>query len=665
MIANEESELNRTLSGFWYWVLVGVALVVIALGLNHIYNFRFFMDVSLLEPSYLYLLVGLLLGTAFIAFPANAKAAHKVQWYDVALAVFAMASCSFFAFYAPNILAQGWEFKAPMWAVGLALALIAMLLEAVRRTIGLTFTIVVIISATYPMWAGLEFLPIKGFFLSWEDTVRFHMFSIQSIFGVTTQVVGSLLIGFIVFGITLYSTGAGTFFVNVAMALMGNVRGGTAKVAIVASGLFGMMSGSAVSNVLSTGTITIPAMKRTGFSPSMAAAIEANAASHGAMTPPVMGATAFIMASLLQIPYVTIAVAAAVPAFLFYYGMFCQIDGYSARNGLRGLPREELPSLVKTLKEGWIYIFAIAELIALLLWLHLEAHAPWYTALTLLVLSNLRPETRWKWQQVAEYFYTIGRLLSALVPLLAAVGMLVGALYVTGTAGSLTSDLVHLAGNNVAVLLVLGSLASFILGTGLPGTAAYIFLAIMMAPVLIQQGLNPLAVHLFLLYWANLADVTPPTAVSVVAASAVANSPIMRTMWEATRVAAIKYVEPFMFVIAPARILQTDNPVEFLSIFVTALIGIALVGYAMQGYLPWVGCLRSSKTLWAMQGVLILGGFCIAYPDALITAIGVAVSAPIYGFLWFARKRNWDTFVIDMPAMFVAPALPTPVARPG
>ncbi|MSQ10578.1 MAG: TRAP transporter fused permease subunit [Dehalococcoidia bacterium] len=640
MLSSEESGLYRPIQGVWYGIIIVLTLIGVGLGLNHIFNLRFFLNIPLLEPSYLYMLLGLFLGSSFLIYPAFERHARSVQWYDVVLASVTIGLCSTFAFKAPDILAEGWEYTAPTVAVIGAAVLVALVLEATRRVTGLFFTGIVIVLGSYPLWAGLEFLPIKGFFLPWDDTIRFHVFSIQSIFGLAAQVVGGLLIGFIVFGVTLFFTGAGTFFVNITMSMLGHVRGGTAKVAIAASGLFGMMSGSSVSNVLSTGTITIPAMKRTGFSATVAAAIEANASSHGSITPPVMGATAFIMAALLQIPYSDVALAAAVPAFLFYYGMFCQIDGYAARARLRGLPKEELPLLWETLKDGWIYLFAITLLIFLMIVLKHEATAPWYTAAVLILLANLKKEKRWGKKQWGDYVLNVARLLTALVPLLGGIGMLVGALNVTGTAGSLTSDLVHLAGNSIPLLLLLGALASFVLGTGLPGTAAYILLAVMMAPTLIKQGLNPLAVHLFLLYWANIADVTPPTAISVVAAAGIANSPIMPTMWEAMKVAAVKYIEPFLFVIAPARILQTNDPIEFITIFASALVGIAAIGYAMQAYLPFVGAMARGLRAQVIQVVLVAAGVAISYPDLTVTLAGGAVSVAVYGMMWFAARHE-------------------------
>ncbi len=534
MIANEESELHRPLTGVWYVMVIIGTVIGLLLALNNIFQpvevsiggLTIPLTALVWEFTYLYVLVGIFTAMGFLMFPATARHADRVQWYDVVLALLTLGITFYFGYNAPFMNQNGWEFRSPAPATIAGGILVLLILESVRRTNGISFALIVGACAAYPLVAGVLPGPIRGLGVSFENTIRYHAFSPQSIMGQTTQVVGGLLIGFTVFGLALFMTGAGTFFTDICMGLLGHVRGGSAKVAICASGLYGMLSGSGVSNVLSTGTITIPAMKRTGFTPEVAAAVEANAASHGAMTPPVMGATAFLMAIFLGIPYSTVAVGAAIPAVLFYYSMFVQIDSYSAKRGMRGLDRSELPSIGPTLRFGIPYIFALTLLVVLLIGMKREAQAPWFTAAILIVITQFRKQTRWNWQKAGAFFAAAGRLLAGLVPLLAAVGMLVGSLFVTGTAASITSDLVHLSEGNLAIMLIMGALISFVLGTGLPGSAAYIFLGIMLAPALVRQGLNPLAVHIFLLYWANLADVTPPTAISVVAAAGVAGSPV-------------------------------------------------------------------------------------------------------------------------------------------
>ncbi|HEX3246133.1 MAG TPA: TRAP transporter fused permease subunit, partial [Chloroflexota bacterium] len=498
MIANEESELHRPLHGAWYVLVIIGTVFGLLLAINNIFQpveitvggLTIPLTVLVWEFTYLYVLVGLFTAMGFIMFPATSKHADRVQWYDVVLALLSIGISFYFAYNAPYMNQNGWEFNSPRPATIAGGILVLLILESVRRTNGGSFAIIVAACAAYPLVAGVLPGPIRGVGVTFEDTIRYHAFSPQSIMGQTTQVVGGLLIGFTIFGMALFMTGAGSFFTDICMGLLGHVRGGSGKVAICASGLYGMLSGSGVSNVLSTGTITIPAMKRTGFPSDVAAAIEANAASHGAMTPPVMGATAFLMAIFLGIPYSTVAVGAAIPALLFYYSMFVQIDSYAARRGMKGLDRSELPRVGPTVRYGIPYIFALTMLVVLLIVMKREAQAPWFTAAVLIIITQFRKSTRWNWTKAGAFFAAAGRLLAGLVPLLAAVGMLVGSLFVTGTAASITSDLVHLSEGNLAIMLIMGALISFVLGTGLPGSAAYIFLGIMLAPALVKQGLN-------------------------------------------------------------------------------------------------------------------------------------------------------------------------------
>ncbi|MFN0072265.1 MAG: TRAP transporter permease [Chloroflexota bacterium] len=669
MIANEESDLHRSVHGAWYGVVVVGAITGILLALNNTFQpfelnlggLSIPLTVLIWEFTYLYILVGLFTAMGFLMFPARVKDAEKVQWYDVLLAITALGVSGYFAINAPYMSANGWEFRSPLPATIAGGILVLLILESVRRTNGLSFAIIVALCASYPLVAGILPGPIKGVGVSFENTIRYHAFSPQSIMGQTTQVVGGLLIGFSIFGMALFMTGAGTFFTNITMGLLGHVRGGSAKVAIVASGLYGMLSGSGVSNVLSTGTITIPAMKRTGFTPEVAAAVEANAASHGAMTPPVMGATAFLMAIFLGIPYSVVAIGAAIPAFLFYYSMFVQIDSYAAKRGMQGMDRSELPKLGPTLRQGWPYIFALALLVLLLVFMKREAQAPWITTAVLIAITQIRRETRWTRARALDFFASAGRLLAGLVPLLAAVGMLVGSLFVTGTAASITSDLVHLSQGNLFAMLVMGAVISFVLGTGLPGSAAYIFLGIMLAPALVKQGLNPLAVHMFLLYWANLADVTPPTAISVVAAAGVAGSSVMTTMWEAMKMAVVKYLLPFFFVLSPALVLQDTDPMTFLVLFTEATLGITVIAYAMQGYMPWVGTLSDSLPARVGQIVLVVGSMAMAVPDGLVLMVSTVIVLSVYALFVVANKRHWSILVAKSPGqgLIDAPRLQT------
>jgi TRAP transporter 4TM/12TM fusion protein len=565
----------------------------------------------------------------FLLFPPREEASRGVPWYDTLAFLAAFGSSLYFAWNAERMVREAWEFAAPTPAVGVGVLLWLLLLEGARRTGGLSLAILLLVFSLYPVYAGHLPGPIAGFSLSFADTIRYQTASVEAVLGIPMRVFGTLLIGFILFGAALDVTGAGRFFTGIAMALLGHVRGGTAKVAIVASGLFGTMSGSAVSNVLATGVVTIPAMKRTGFRPEDAAAVEANASSGGVLTPPVMGAVAFVMASILSIPYVQVA-AAAVPAALFYLSLVLQVDAYAARHGIRGLPRNELPSVRRTFTEGWFYVFAFLVLVVLLVHLRQEALAPFYATATLLVLAMIRPETRWTAARALRLLESSGRILAELVTILAAVGLLIGGLSVTGVIGTITSDMIRIAGGSVTALILMTAIACFILGTGLTITAAYIFLAIMVAPALIKQGMDPVAVHLFILYWAVLSEITPPVALSVVAASSLAGAPVMRSMMQAMKFGTVKYALPFFFVYNPALVLQGGTLVTMVEVLAAAVLGLALVAYAVQGYLPGIGALQATAGGYLVRVVLVTAGLLLALPERLTTVVGLVLAASTY-----------------------------------
>lgn len=631
---------QRPLGGAWSGVVIAATVLGLILAINQIFDLRFLVGLRLAENSYLYLFVGLFCGLTYLLYPAKKSAEATPRWYDVALCLATLAICAYFAASGRQINRESWEFgRPPAQAVILALVFWTLVMEGARRVCGLGFTLLILVFALYPVYAGVLPGPIKGFNLSFTDTVRFHVFSTQSIFGSPTQVTGTLLVGFLAFGVVFQISGAGRFFADLALALLGHVRGGTAKVAILASGLFGMMSGSGVSNVYTTGTATIPAMIRSGFRPDVAAAVEANAGNGGALMPPVMGATAYLMASVLSVPYADVALAAAIPAVLFYLSLFIQLDAYAARHGIQGISRHEAPSLRRTLQNGWMYLVTFGVLIGLLVSLRQEERAPWLATALLALLMLARRETRWTWARLRETLESTGRLLVELVALLAAVGMLIGSLYVSGTAATLTSDLIHLSGGGLVVLLLLGALVSFVLGTGLPVTAAYIFLAIMLAPALVKQGLDPMAVHLFILYWATLSDVTPPVAIAVVAAAGIAGSPLMRTMMEATRLAAVKYALPFFFILSPALVLRSGDAVDFVVTISATVLGVAAIAYALQGYLPWLGVVRETAAGYLARAGLIGGGLCLAVPTAPIRLAGLMVILGVY-LVMIASRRS-------------------------
>lgn len=647
------SARHRPLPPIWRGLFVIVTLLGVFIAVNQVFNLRFFVGVTILENRYLYFLLGAFFSLVFLVFPAREAAREGVPWYDAILFLAAIGSTGFFAWHAEQIVLQAWEFNAPEYAVYVGIALWALLIEAARRTGGLIFMAIIVLFSMYPVFAGQMPHVISGYDLPFTEAIAYHTMGVEAVLGIPMRVFGTLFIGFLIFGVALQVTGGGQFFTDLALAMLGAFRGGAAKVAIFASALFGSMSGSAISNVLSTGQVTIPTMIRTGFKRESAAAIEANASSGGTVMPPVMAATAFLMASILNVPYVEVALAALVPISLYFFSLFLQLDAYAAKHQISGLPREELPKFWDTLRRGWFYLLAFGVLIYFLMVARLEVTAPFYATALLLALAMLRPETRWNGPRLLNLVEQTGRLLAEIVAILAAVGFLIGSLSVTGLAGTLSSDLVNAAGDSTALLLVLGAVACFILGMGMTITAAYIFLAITMAPALISQGMNPMAVHLFILYWASLSNVTPPVGLAVIAASGIAESKLMPAMLESVRFATVKYLLPFFFVYAPVLVLQDFEVVKFVKVLSSAIFGVAVLAYALQGYLPFAGVLRDNALGIVVRLLLIGGAMLLMFPETLTTVIGFGTVFVVYALAIYAGRKPW--FPVLRP-MVAAPA---------
>ena len=625
----------RKLPPFWRGVLIFAASATILLALNQILNLGFFVNKILLDTAYLYWLCALLAGSVFLLIPAGRRARQDgVPWYDAALYLITVAVFGYYAYNAHRIISEGWEFSAPKEAIWIACAGWVVILEATRRAGGTAVFVVVALFSLYPAFAGHMPGPISGLQQDFTTVAAYHFASSESVLGIPTRAFGELVIGFVMFGAVLQFTGAAPFFNNLAFALFGSVRGGPAKVAIFASGLMGSVSGSAVSNVLTTGVVTIPAMKRTGFSPAYAGGVEACASTGGVLMPPVMGATAFVMASFLGLPYAQIALAALVPSLLFYFGLFVQIDGYAARRGLKGLPRAELPSIRETFAAGWQYLFVFALLVWMLMVLQQEAIAPFYSAALLLVINQISPRHRLDWKKLGNLIEGICGALGELSALLAGVGLIIGSLSVTGLAGTLANDLVYAAGNNIYVLLLMGAITSFIFGMGMTITACYIFLAIVLAPPLVAAGFDPVAVHLFMLYWGMVSFITPPVAIAAFVAAGIARAAPIEVGMKAVRLGSTMYFVPFFFVLNPALILRGD-PWEIAVVVGTAVLGIWLIGSAIEGYLVLLGRLDRGIGGAMARVLLFASGMAMALPGGgelglshvQLTALGLGLAA--------------------------------------
>ncbi|WP_333671444.1 TRAP transporter fused permease subunit [Elioraea tepidiphila] len=613
----ETAELQR-LTGIARGIATVLGVAGILFAVNQHFNLQFLVGRVVLDNRYLFLIGAVFLPVVFLGYPGWRRARASIPAIDWLLAAAAAGVFIWLATAADRVLLEGWEYAAPETARWIAVAAWMLVIEAARRAGGIAIAVIVFLISLYPTVADAMPGPISGIATPFLDAMAFHVFSTESAFGIPMRAFGELVVGFIVFGVAMNHTGAGRFFTDLAFGLVGRWRGGAAQVAVISSGLQGSISGSVISNVIASGVVTIPAMKRTGFASHTASGVECVASTGGVLMPPVMGSTAFVMASFLGIPYVEVAVAAAIPALLFYFGLVVQIDGYAARQRLGRVAESEIPPVRTTLARGWPFIAVFALLVWAMLRHNQESLAPWYATALMLVINQVLPDRRLGLAQLTGFFADCARALAELVAILLGVGLIVGAFAMTGMAGTLANDLVFLAGDSTLVLLLMGAVTAFIFGMGMTVTACYIFLAITLAPALVRGGLDPLAVHLFIMYWGMVSFITPPVALAAFAAASVGKANPMHTGFEAMRLGSAIYLVPFFFVLNPALILKGDTW-EVGLVIATAVIGIVLFGSALQGYLVGFGAMRGNPVGLLARVLLAAGGIAFALPGGELT----------------------------------------------
>lgn len=604
--------------GVTYWVVLALGALGLLVAINQTFTLRVF-GFSPLGNSFLYYLIGIFLAAAYLIYPMKKSDSDRTRWYDWVFASLAIICTLYLGANGLKIIEQGWDYSSPLEATVFSGILLVLLIEGVRRCGGTPLLVVVLVFGSYPIYAG--YMPgfLWGNQYSVAETIRAHVMGVESVIGIPMQVVANLVIGFVVFGAALTVTGGGDFFMRFATSLMGASRGGPAKVAVVSSGFMGSLSGSVISNILTTGVFTIPTMKRTGYPPQYAAAVEACASTGGTLMPPVMGAVAFIMASFLGVPYADVMVAAFLPALLFYIALLFQVDNYAARKGLVGLPPEEIPRLWPVLKDGWPYLFSLGMLIYMLLVMRLETYAPYYATLVLLAISAFKKSHRMNVSRSLELLKELSVSVANLVAILAGIGLVVGGLSYSGVAGAFSRELLLHAGGSIPLMLIAGAVTSFILGMGMTVSACYIFLSILLAPALVNAGLNPLASHLFILYWGMMSYITPPVSLAAITAANVAGASAWATGLTAMRIGSVLFLLPFMFVVNPALIMQGDwGPI--IQAATTAVTAMWVLASALEGYLYRVGILR-----WPTRILLFATGGLFLFPGLKTDLIGIAL----------------------------------------
>jgi TRAP transporter 4TM/12TM fusion protein len=605
-----------------------VAVVGVCMSLYHVYARLTPAPPDSLALRIITLAFSLVL--AFLLFPRHKDGTpDRIPWTDLSWAALSLV-CTGYLFVRYGYVNSRFPTADALSAVDIAVAMVGVLLvlEGTRRTIGAALPVVAVSFSVYAV-AG-PWLPgtLHHRGLSLEILLDQTYFTTEGIFGIPLGVAGSYVILFIIFGAFLEKSGAGQFFMNFANALAGGARGGPGKVAVVSSSLFGTISGSAVANVMVDGWLTIPMMKRTGFKPEAAAAIEAVASTGGQIMPPIMGAAAFVMAEFLGVSYASIMLAAMIPALFYYGSLFAAIHFNAIRSGLRGVPREELPVLGHImLRQGHLFI-PLMVIFVLLLQGFTATYAAIISSVSVIMLSWVRPESRITLRKTIAALRDGAEQTVPVAMATAAAGIVIGVVLQTGLAIRFTSFLVGVSGTSLLLALLITMAAAIILGMGMPTTAAYIMLAALLIPALIKLGVTPMAAHMFGFYFACLSAVTPPVALAVYAAASIGRSGLWGSGLQAVKFAAAGFIVPFFFVYNPA-LLFSGSWIEITRAVATGTIGVIALAAGLEGYFirvarPWE------------RAVFIAAALCLIDPGMVTDLLGLGL---LLGGLAMQRLR--------------------------
>ena len=565
----------------------------------------------------------------FLVFPAK-KGTQKVNympWYDILLMVAGTGAFLYYCINASKIVAR---FNINAIEVIIGIIGILCLAELCRRSVGIPILCVAAVLLVYALiWGSTN----PDFFKRITETVRVIFYSKEGILSTPINVCSKYIVMFIIFGAFLERTGIADFFIDISNALVGRFSGGPAKVAVVASAMEGMVSGSSVANTVGSGAVTIPLMKRTGYKPEFAAAAEASASTGGQIMPPIMGAAAFLMAETVGVPYASIVTKAILPAVLYFAGVFITVHLEAKKEGLKGLSREELPRLKKLLKKTYL-------LLPLFLLIYLVgtstrsiAYAAAIAIIATIVVSMFNKGHRITPKRLLEALAAGGQGMITVAVACGVAGIIAGIIGVTGLAYLLFNGIVTLAGNHVIVALFLTMLCCIILGMGVPTTANYCIMAATCAPILVQMGVPMVAAHFFVFYFGIVADLTPPVALAAYAGAAIAQANPMKTAITSTKLAIGAFIVPYVFALNPALLFIDTTIPEVILICVTSLVGMFGVSMALEGYFL-------CNMRWYERIVSIAGGLLLIYPGAVTDVIGLCLVAVVILLQFIERKKS-------------------------
>lgn len=591
------------------------------------------LGVSYYPQQFLAVVLALTLPLTFMIYtPGRDKRSGAMPWYDAIGAVLSAAASAYIAWNYPAVVNQIFMRPIEAWLPGIILLLL--LLEGLRRSTGWMLVIIIVAFLLYAMFGNFVPGRLAGRPQDWQKLAGYMAYDVNGIFGLSISVGATIVVAFIFFGALLGATGGAKFFTDAALFSMGRYRGGSMKIAVAASALFGSISGSAVANVVATGVVTIPMIKRDKYPAHKAGAIEAVASTGGQLMPPVMGAAAFLMAEFLQVSYADVALAALIPALLYYGALFIQADLDAAKLGIKSAPEEDIPN-GRTILGGLHFLIAFALLIYALFWMNWQPEKAAFLACGSVVVTGAifgYDRVRASVRALSATIIEAGEAVVEIIVISAAAGIVIGVMNMTGLSFNLTYALVQLGGGSAIVLLVMSAIVCIILGMGLPTLAVYVLLASLVAPALVEVGLPPMAAHLFVLYFGMMSMITPPIALAAFAAASIAKADPIKTGIASCKFGWIAFVIPFMFAYSPSLLMIGDTT-SVIWALVTAAFGVWLVSSALAGYFT----ARLSiimRIVFAIAGVLALipaDAFTGAvYTDAAGLVAGIAAMAYAY-----------------------------------
>lgn len=608
-----------------------ITITAVCMSLFHLYTAGIMQMTPWLQRDF-HLLFALVI--VFLYFPITKRENLRfLKALDYLLVGLSLASLLYIPLYMDEIISRAgmWGWNDAIWGG----VLIVLVLEATRRVCGKALPIIAMVFLLYALFGdnlpGL--LAHRGYDLKRLFTQQY--LTMEGIFGTPLGVSATYVFVFVLFGAFLQKSGAGQFFIDMAFALTGRSRGGPAKTAVIASGLMGSISGSAVANVATTGPFTISLMKKVGYKPHFAGAVEAAASSGGQFMPPIMGASAFIIAEFLGMQYILVVAAAAIPAFLYFLSIFASVHFEAERLGLRILKKDEIPDWKKVMKEGFYFLTPLLLLIYLLAVTRVTpTRTAFWVILLTMVLSWIRKHQRMAPREIFQALELGAKNALTVVTACACAGLVIGVITLTGIGLQLSTLVIALSGGIMILALLFSMVGSIILGMGLPTTAAYIIMATLGAPALIEIGVHPVSAHLFVFYFAIISAITPPIALAAYTAGAIAGADVNKTSITALKVALAGFFIPFMFVYNQ-ELLMEGAPAQIVLGALTASVGVVVLSAATIGYM------KIRLKLWE-RGAFFLAALFLMYTGIANDLLGLGIIAFVIVMKFFIKREKLD-----------------------